>query len=82
LISTNALQFNPAGYYYKNNSLFNKTQLGLNTGLFVTLFSKQKNPLSIGPFFYYDVTHISSQGLYNKKHFVFTGLQAEILFGK
>jgi len=82
LINTNALQFNPAGYYYKNNSLFNKTQLGLNTGLFATLFSKQKNPLSIGPFFYYDVTHISSQGLYNKKHFVFTGLQAEILFGK
>lgn len=83
LLSSNALQFNPyTGYYYKDNSLFNKTQLGLNTGFFVKLFSKQKNSLLIGPYFYYDATKLASEGLYNKKHFVFTGLHTSIIFGK
>jgi cytoskeletal protein RodZ len=83
LISSNALQLNPsAGYYYNDNSIFNKTQIGFNTGLFVTLFSKQKNSLLIGPYFYYDASKIANEGLYDKKHFVFTGLRTEIIFGK
>lgn len=83
LIGTNALQYNASvSYYYKDNSIFNKTQIEFNTGLSVTLFSKQKTQLLTGPYFYYDASKIADEGLYNKKHFVFTGLQTQILFGK
>ncbi|HWH64081.1 MAG TPA: hypothetical protein VNS50_12440 [Ginsengibacter sp.] len=83
LINSNALQFNPStGYYYKDNSLFNKTQIGFNTAVLVSLFPKQKNSILIGPYFYYDASKIANEGLYNNKHFVFAGLHTEIIFGK
>jgi hypothetical protein len=83
LISSNALQFNPnSGLYYSDNSIFNKTQIGLNTSLSAALFSKQKNSILIGPYFYYSATGLANEGLYNNKHFVFTGLRTEIIFGK
>ncbi|MGH2566453.1 MAG: outer membrane beta-barrel protein, partial [Ginsengibacter sp.] len=83
LISSNALQLNSsAGYYYKDNSLLNKTQIGFNTSFLLTLFPKQKNSILIGPYFYYDASKIAGKGLYNKKHFTFTGLHMQIIFGK
>ena len=83
LISSNALQFtsNP-GLYYHDNSLFNKTQIGLQTGFSATLFSNTKNPLSIGPYFIYNASKLANQGLYGGKHFSFIGIRTEILFGK
>jgi len=83
LISSNALQFNPnLGIYYNDNSIFNKTQFGLHTGLSLTLFSEQKMPLTFGPYFYYSATSLSDKGLYGAKHFSYIGIQTEILFGK
>ena len=83
LISSNALQVSQSsGYYYTDNSVFNKTQIGLNTSLSITFFAKQKNSFLIGPYFYYGVSRLANEGLYNKKHFVFTGLRTEISFGK
>ncbi len=83
LISTTALQFkSDQGIYYRDNSLFNKTQLGLNMGFSATLFSKSKSPVNVGPYFYYDATKISNKGLYNKTHFSFIGISAEILLNK
>ena len=83
LVSTNALQYkdNP-GMYYIDNSLFNKTQLGFSTGLFATLFSKHKNQVNIGPYFYYSASKLANEGLYNKKHFSFIGISTEILLQK
>jgi flagellar basal body-associated protein FliL len=83
LLNSNALQFDPSsGNYYNDNSAFNKTQLGLNTSISISLFSKHKTSVLIGPHFYYDATKIASKGLYNKKHFSFAGLKAEIMIGK
>jgi hypothetical protein len=84
LISSNSLQINPyAGYnYYHDNSIFNKTQIGFNTGFFASLFSKQKTSILIGPYFYYGASKIANEGLYSKKHFVFAGLHTEIIFNK
>ncbi|MEO6837702.1 MAG: outer membrane beta-barrel protein [Ginsengibacter sp.] len=83
LISSNALQFasNP-GLYYHDNSLFNKTQIGLQTGFSATLFPNTKNPLSIGPYFIYSTSKLANEGLYDGKHFSFIGMRAEILFRK
>lgn len=83
LIYSNALQFNPStGYYYKDNSILNITQFGFNTAILLSLFSKQKTSILIGPYFYYDASKIADEGLYSKKHFVFAGLHTEIIFGK
>lgn len=83
LISSNALQFtsNP-GLYYNDNSLFNKTQIGLQTGFSAILFSNTKNPVSIGPYFIYNTSKLANEGLYGGKHFSFIGIKTEILFGK
>jgi len=83
LISSNALQFqtNP-GVYYNDNSFFNKTQFGLHTGFSVTLFAKEKTPLSIGPYFYYGPSNVANKGLYTKTHFNYFGLETKILFRK
>ncbi len=83
LISSNALQFNQSqGYYYNNNSIFNKTQTGFNTALLIALFSKQKVPLLLGPYFNYSTSVLAREGLYNKEHFIYTGIRTEIIFGK
>lgn len=83
LISSNAVQFKPEGrLYYNDNSLFNKTQFGLSTGFSATLFSKQRTPVSIGPYFYYSPTRLANKGLYQDKHFSFIGIRAEILLHK
>jgi hypothetical protein len=43
LLNSNALQFDPSsGNYYNDNSAINKTQLGLNTSISISLFSKHK----------------------------------------
>jgi hypothetical protein len=81
LIYSNALQFNSyTGNYYHDNSILNKTQLGLNTSASVKVFSKQKTSLLIGSYFYYGASQIAKEGLYYKRHFVFTALRAEFLF--
>lgn len=83
LIGSNALQFqaNP-GIYYNDNSMFNKTQFGVHTGLFATLFSKQKVPFTFGPYFYYSASSLAGSGLYNGKHFSVIGIRTEVLFKK
>ncbi len=83
LTGSNALQLNSStGYYYKDNSLFNKPQVGFNTIFLLTLFSKQKNSVLIGPYFYYVASKIANEGLYTKRHFAFTGLHTSIIFGR
>lgn len=83
LVNSNALQFDPGtGIYYEENSLFNKTQIGLRTGLSIPVFTTQKSTILLGPNFYYATSQLANDGLYNKKHFVFIGLHTEIIFRK
>ncbi len=82
LIGSRALQFNSnLGLYYHDNSVFNKTQIGLQTGFSAIFFSKAKTPVSIGPYFIYQASKLANEGLYGGKHFSFIGIRAEILFG-
>lgn len=90
LIKSNALQFDPytfsndpfAKAYFTDNSLFNKTLLGLNTSFSATIFSNKKSSILAGPYFYYAASRLANEGLYSKKHFVFLGLQTQIIFNK
>lgn len=82
LFKSDALQYNPyaAGNYYKDNSLFNNMQLGLSTGLSIQLFKLKSNPVTIGPYIYYALSALANEGLYDRQHFLFTGLRTQLLF--
>lgn len=83
LISSNSLQFKSVpGLYYNDNSLYNKTQVGLQTGFSALLFAKRKVPINIGPYFIYNMSKLADEGLYGGKHFSFIGIKADILLGK
>jgi len=82
LISSNALQFNSfTRFYYRDNSIFNKTQIGFNTGLDVAFISKEKQSFLIGPYFNYGISKIAGEG-YNNHHFTFMGVRAQYFFSK
>jgi hypothetical protein len=83
LIASNALQFS-SGYarYTHDNSLFNKSQVGFNTGLSASLFQGKVSSFLIGPQIYYGLTKIAQEGLYKNQHFTFIGLKSQLLFKK
>ena len=82
LLSSNALQFNGAtGLYYHDNSVFNKTQVGLSTGIEIQL-AKQKRQIFIGPSLHYNITKFSNTGIYLGEHFNFIGLHLRVIPGK
>jgi hypothetical protein len=83
LIGSNALQLdNVSVLYYRNNSLFNKSQIGFNTRLYADVMSKKKTSLLIGPALYYGATKVAAEGLYKNQHFTFIGLRTQLLFKK
>ncbi|MEP6596608.1 MAG: hypothetical protein ABJA71_11715, partial [Ginsengibacter sp.] len=83
LVSSNALQFNTNSIgYYHNNALFNKSQIGFNTGFSASLFANRNTSALIGPYIYYGTTKIAEEGLYKNQHFTFIGLRSQILFKK
>jgi Outer membrane protein beta-barrel domain len=79
LINTNALQFDPAsGVYFKDNSLFNKTQVNTITGLMIG-FYQRKNLIQVGPEIQYGVTKILHGYITNNQHMLYYGLGISIV---
>ena len=79
LIHTDALQFDPvSGVYYKNNSVFNKTQVNAITG-FAIGFYKNKKLIQIGPEFQYGLTNILQSYANTKQHFFYGGLKLSLV---
>ena len=79
LIYTDALQFDPvSGVYYKNNSLFNKTQVNAITGFSIG-FYKKKNLIQVGPEVQYGVTDLMQGYLNTKQHFFYGGLKLSLI---
>ncbi len=78
LISADALQFNRTqGRYFKDNSYFNKNTIGVSAGLSLAILKKQQTQWLIGPQFYYSLTPVAGNGLYDKTHYSFLGLQLQ-----
>lgn len=78
LISTNSLQFNLARpAYYKDNTLFNKTIVGLSAAVAINIASKKRALFSIGPEFYYSLTPLASSGMYAKSHYQYVGIRLQ-----
>ena len=83
LIATNALQFDTASVkYYSNNSLFNKTQIGISAGLLFSLSGSAKNPFLVGPDIHVSLNRMAATGLYQSSNYSYFGIQIKKIFGK
>jgi hypothetical protein len=83
LVSTNALHFDSqTGVYYKDNGLFNKVQANLSTGLAVSLWSKSKVPVHVGPQLQYGLTNLMKRDVSAAKHLFYFGLNTRIFLKK
>jgi hypothetical protein len=83
LIHTNALQFdNVQNSYYRNNSIFNKTQVGFSAAFVINLAGKNKAPFYIGPDFYYSLTPQAATGMYTDSHYKSFGIQLKKVLQK
>ncbi len=81
-IASNALHFDPSGFYYKDNSLFNKTQLAFYGGIDYTFLLNKKTKLVIGPRLQYGASNTYKKSMYGSNHSLFAGIGANIFFNK
>lgn len=83
LVNTNALHYHSqTGSYYKDNSLFNKTQAGAFAGAAVQLFHQSRSPLYIGPVVQYNLSRLLKPAANLNQHLVYAGLKAGWVLGK
>jgi len=77
MIGTNAVIKDTSGYLYNNKSMYNRFQLGLQTGISFRLFQKTKHALELGPVFRYMLTPAFNSGTGYNGHLNFLGLRAD-----
>jgi hypothetical protein len=83
LISTSALHFDSrTGVYYKDNSLFNKLQANLSTGVSFSFFNRSALPLQLGPELRYGLTNLLQKQVSQTRHLLYFGLNTRVYFGK
>ncbi len=83
LIDADALQFSTSnGHYYSDNSLFNKTGIGLTAGLYFGVGQNGKMPFQIGPALYYSLTNMATTGAYSQAHYAFAGIRLKKMLRK
>jgi len=82
-IASNALQYDYGkGIYYKDNSLFNKTQVLAFAGLAYSLQLKKKATLLIGPRLQYGLTNLVQKAVSGSNHTITGGIGASLFFNK
>jgi hypothetical protein len=83
MVGTTALHYDGlGGVYYKDNSLFNKTQWVAATGFNIGLFQQSKHPLAIGPSVRYNMTNMLKKEYNVSQHLWSVGLKATVLLKK
>ncbi|MDQ3683551.1 MAG: hypothetical protein M3352_10855 [Bacteroidota bacterium] len=81
LISSNALHYNStANIYYKDNSLLNKTHVGLFIDLNYKLWRQKKFSLDLGPQFNYSLTPLQKNSGSKKQHLFSIGINTQVNF--
>lgn len=83
LLSTNALHYDGSNdVYYKDFSYFNKTQLGITTGLNIELFGESNHPVWIGPTIKYQLSNLLKSDLSGGQHLWQFGVGAKLFLKK
>ena len=79
LLSSNALQFDPANnVYYEDNLLLNKMQFSTATSLLIG-FPLNKNEVRVGPQFQYGLTGLVNTSTGNEGHLSYFGVKISFL---
>jgi hypothetical protein len=68
--------------YYKDNTLFNKTQVNLLAGMSWRMLQRKKYSVAIAPGFRYGATNFFRKEKYGSKHLFSAGLGIQVFFGK
>lgn len=83
LLTTDALHYDgQKDIYYKDKSLFSKTQVNALMGLNVGLFQQSKLPIWIGPSLRYSLTGLLKKDVSNGQYLWSTGIQFKILLNR
>ena len=83
LLGSNALQYDAGrNIYYKDNSLFNKTQLSFSGGMDIRLWRNKPVSFELGPRFQYGLNNFFRKNAYSARHLLFVGLETRIFFRK
>jgi hypothetical protein len=77
LIGSNALIKDTSGMLYSDNGLFNRFQVGLETGFSFRLWNKSRRPVELGPVFRYMISPVFKNGTNYAGHLSFIGLRAD-----
>ncbi|HLX91368.1 MAG TPA: hypothetical protein VKR32_06775 [Puia sp.] len=79
LVSADALQFDPgSGLYYKDNSVFNRIQVNLSTGLTIGV-AMHKKTVEVGPEIQYGTTSLIRKSLERPQHEFYGGIRISLL---
>lgn len=83
MLGSNALQYDAnKNIYYKDNSLFNKTQLTFSLGMDVRLFRNEPVSIELGPRLQYGLSNFTRKDYYGSRHLLFAGLETRVFFRK
>lgn len=83
MISVDALHYEgQKGIYYNDDSLFNKTQLSLITGVSVGLFQRSKHPLWVGPDLRYALSGLVKKEFSTGQYLWSAGIKIKMLLGR
>ncbi len=77
LMGSNALVKDTSGMLYSDKDLFNRFQVGLESGLSFRLWNKSRRPVELGPVFRYMISPVFKTGANYSGHLSFIGLRAE-----
>ena len=80
LMKTDGLHYDKLnGIYYEDISLYNRTQVSLQTGVSVKLLERGKQSLNAGPVFRYSLTPNRDKEMFQQEHLTYLGLR--VAFG-
>jgi len=83
MLGSNALQYDATkNIYYKDNRLFNKTQLTFSLGMDIRLLRNRPVSVELGPRLQYGLTNFTRKEYYGNRHLLFAGLETRIFFRK
>jgi hypothetical protein len=83
MLGSDALVFDSGtGVYYKDKSIYHKTQFGLGTGFSLGILSGSKTPLWIGPFVKYNASNLFTKDVSGAKHLLSAGLNLKVFINK
>ena len=83
MLGSDALVYDSGtGVYYKDKSIYHKTQFRIGTGFSLGIFSKSKTPLWIGPSIKYNATKLFNKEVAGEKHLLSAGLDLKLFINK